>query len=71
MEIPSTTTNKLKFTQKTSTLDKDGKFQKPIDFPDMGFRVDFKYEQDYSIKSTIAQKIIEKWPDNKKKFRYK
>ena len=45
--VPSTQTNKLKFTQKTSTLDKDGKFQKPIDFPDMGFRVDFKYEQDY------------------------
>ena len=70
LEIPSTKTNKLKFTQKTSTLDKDGKFQKPIDFPDMGFRVDFKYEQDYSIKSAIAQKIIEKWPDNKKKFRF-
>lgn len=68
--LPSTETNKLKFTQKTSTLDKDGKFQKPIDFPDMGFRVDFKYEQDYSIKSTIAQKIIEKWTDNKKKFRF-
>jgi len=70
LEIPSTETNKLKFTQKTSTLDKDGKFQKPIDFPDMGFRIDFKYEQDYSIKSTVAQKIIEKWADNKKKFRF-
>jgi len=70
LQMPSTESNKLKFTQKTSTLDKDGKYQRPIDFPDMGFRVDFKYEQDFGITSQIAQKIMEKWPNNKKKFRF-
>jgi hypothetical protein len=70
LQLPSTKTNKLKFTQKTSTLDRNGRYQNPIDFPDMGFRVDFKYEQDFGITSAIAQRIMEKWSDNKKKFRF-
>ena len=70
LQLPSTETNKLKFTQKTSTLDKNGKYQNAIDFPDMGFRVDFKYEQDFGITSIISQRIMEKWADNKKKFRF-
>jgi len=70
LQIPSTQANKLKFTQKTSTLDKEGKYQRPIDFPDMGFRVDLKYEQDFGITSQISQKIMANWPNNKKKFRF-
>uniref|UniRef100_A0A6C0HXY3 mRNA (guanine-N(7))-methyltransferase n=1 Tax=viral metagenome TaxID=1070528 RepID=A0A6C0HXY3_9ZZZZ len=69
-KMPSTHANKLKFTQKTSTLDKEGKYQRPIDFPDMGFRVDFKYEEDFGINSRISQNIIRNWANNKKKFRF-
>lgn len=69
MNMPNHEWNKMKFTQKTSPLDKNGKYYSPIDFVDMGFRVDYKYEQDYSMRSPIAQRIVEKWQDNKKKFR--
>ena len=69
LQMPNHELNKMKFTQKTSPTDKNGKYYSPIDFPDMGFRVDYKYEQDYGMRSGIAQKIIEKWQDNKKKFR--
>jgi hypothetical protein len=69
IRLPSTESNAIKFTQKTSPVGKDGKFTKPIDFPDMGFRADYKYEQDYGVNSFISQKIIDKWQDNKKKFR--
>lgn len=69
LQMPNHELNKMKFTQKTSPTDKNGKYYSPIDFPDMGFRVDYKYEQDYGMRSGIAQKITEKWQDNKKKFR--
>ena len=69
ISLPNIQSNAIKFTQKTSPIGKDGRFQKPIDFPDMGFRVDYKYEEDYGVKSFISQRIIDKWQDNKKKFR--
>ena len=69
IQLPSTELNKLKFTNKTSVVGEDGKYLAPIDFPDMGLRADYKLEQDFGMKSNIARKIIEKWQDNKKKFR--
>lgn len=61
--------NKIKFTQKSSTIGKDGKYQKPIDLPDMNFRVSYQLEQDYQLKSPVVSGIVSKWADNKKNFR--
>jgi hypothetical protein len=69
IEMTSTEPNKIKFTKKISPIDNAGKYEKPIDFVDMGFRVDYKYEEDFGIGSRISQNIIDKWADNKKKFR--
>ena len=61
--------NKVKFTKKVAPKGEDGRFLKPIDFPDMNFRVDFKYEQDFRINSPLINGIVSKWTDNKKNFR--
>jgi len=69
IDMPSTKTSKLKFTQKLSITGQDGKFQKPIDFHDMGLRADYKIESDFSVTSRLAKEIIETWTEKKKKFR--
>ena len=61
--------NKIKFTKKISPKGEDGRFQKPIDFPDMNFRVDYKFEQDFNLTSPFINNIVSKWTDNKKNFR--
>ena len=58
--------NKIKFTKKISPKGEDGRFQKPIDFPNMNFRVDYKFEQDFSLTSPLINNIVSKWTDNKK-----
>lgn len=77
MDLSSTISakaDKLKFTQKTppQIKKKDGGevSLKPVDFPDFGFRVSYQYERDYNVRSDVAQKIISKWNDAKKTFRY-
>jgi len=77
MDLSSTLSakaDKLKFTQKSppQIKKKDGGevSLKPVDFPDFGFRVSYQYERDYSVRSDAAQKIISKWNDTKKTFRY-
>jgi hypothetical protein len=66
--------DKLKFTQKSppQIKKKDGSEAslKPVDFHDFGFRVSYQYERDFSVRSDAAQKIIAKWNDAKKTFRY-
>ena len=66
--------DKLKFTQKTppQIKKKDGGevSLKPVDFPDFGFRVSYQFERDFNVKSDAAQKIIARWNDSKKTFRY-
>ena len=69
IDMPSTKTSKLKFTQKLSITGQDGKYQKPIDFHDMGLRADYKIESDFSVTSRVAKDIIENWTDKRKKFR--
>jgi len=69
IDMPSNEIDKIKFTEKSSTLDKDGKFQKPIDFLDMNFRVSYQLEKDYNIYHPFAKSMIDVWSDKKKTFR--
>jgi hypothetical protein len=73
LNMPSTASavkEKIKFTQKTSVLDSDGKPIAAVNFDDHNFRVDIKTERDYSAFSNVSRRIIESWSDSKKSFRY-
>jgi hypothetical protein len=72
IDLPSTSSasgEKIKFTQKMPPLIKD-KPLKAVDFPDFNFRVSYQMERDFSVRSDVSQKIIARWNDSKKLFRY-
>lgn len=69
IDMPSTLFNKIKFTQKISAMDKDGKFIRKLDMEDFNFRVSYQTEQDFNIQSGVSKNIISKWTDSKKLFR--
>jgi hypothetical protein len=69
IDMPSTVFNKLKFTQKTTAVDKSGAFIQKLDMDDFNFRVSYQTEQDYNIQSNVARNIISRWEDSKKTFR--
>ena len=68
LSMPSTTYDKMKFTQKT-TPQLDEKFIKPADFKEFNTRIAYQLEQSYSAKSSVIRGIIDKWGDFKKTFR--
>lgn len=77
IDLPSTasaTADKIKFTKKAPPfIGNDratNKPLRPVDFPDHNFRVSYQYETDFQIRSDIAKRILSKWTDTKKTFRY-
>ena len=77
IDLPSTSSaiaDKIKFTKKAPPFIGDNRdTSKPlqaVEFPDHNFRVSYQYESDYSIRSDIAKKMLYKWVDAKKNFRY-
>jgi hypothetical protein len=69
IDLPSTTSNKIKFTRKNNAVTKSGEMIKRVDMNDYNFRVSFQSEQDFNIQSNISRDIIHKWLDSKKTFR--
>jgi hypothetical protein len=65
----SASAEKIKFTQKSPPMIK-GKPLKPVEFPDFNFRIAYQMERDFTVRSDVAQKIVAKWTDSKKLFRY-
>lgn len=76
IDLPSTvsaSSDKIKFTQKMPIMvggPSGGKPLKPVEFPDFNFRVAYQMENDYTVRSDIAQTILAKWSDSMKVFRY-
>jgi len=70
IDMPSTTYNKLKFTQKEKAVSKAGERINPLDMEDFNFRVSYQTEMDYNIQSQLARNIIAKWGDSLKLFRF-
>ena len=77
IDLPSTSSaiaDKIKFTKKSPPFigkDRDNsKPLKPVDLPDHNFRVSYQYETDFSARSDVAKRILLKWIDTKKTFRY-
>lgn len=65
----SASSEKIKFTQKSPPMIK-GKPLRPVEFPDFNFRVAYQMERDFTVRSDVAQRIVAKWTDSKKLFRY-
>lgn len=70
IDMPSTTHNKLKFTQKEKAINKSGDRINPLDMEDYNFRVSYQTEVDYNIQSQLSRNIIAKWGDSLKLFRF-
>ena len=68
LSMPSTTYDKLKFTQKTTPQMND-QFIKPADFKEFNTRIAYQLEQSYGTKSGVIRGMIDKWGDFKKTFR--
>ena len=69
IDMPSTTFNKVKFTQKMGATTSSGEFIRKVDVEDFNFRVAYQTEQDFHIQSTFSRKIIDHWNDSLKIFR--
>jgi hypothetical protein len=69
LTMPSTTYNKMKFTQKTAATNAKGEIIQRLDMNDFNFRVSYQMEQDYSVQTPIARGIIDNWNDKLKTFR--
>jgi mRNA (guanine-N7-)-methyltransferase len=61
--------NKIQFTKKSSTKDKQDVFQKPIDMYDMNFRVSYQLEQTFHAGVSFIKQVVQTWADRKKTFR--
>jgi len=70
LDIPSTLSNKIKFTSKVLPKYSNDKPVFPVIMNDFQMRVSHQLEQDFDANSNIARNIIAKWSDSKKTFRY-
>ena len=77
IDLPSTSSaiaDKIKFTKKSPPfIGKDretSKPLKPVDLNDHNFRLSYQYENDFTARSDVAKRILSKWNDTKKTFRY-
>lgn len=69
INMPSTSFNKIKFTQKAAATTKSGEMIRKVDMTDFNFRVSYQTEQDYHTTDSISRSILSKWEDALKIFR--
>lgn len=69
IDMPSTTFNKVKFTQKTKATTANGSNIDAVNMNDFNFRASYQMEQDFNTQSPMSMKIIDRWTDSKKIFR--
>lgn len=66
----SASSDKIKFTRKTPpTIPGEDKPVRIVDFPDFNFRVSYQNEEDFDVRTPIAQTIIKDWNNSLKTFR--
>ena len=70
LDMPSTTYDKLTFTQKSGVKLEDGSYLKYADFEDFNMRVAYQLEQSLTARSGVIRGIIGKWTESKKTFRH-
>lgn len=69
IDMPSTTFNKLKFTQKMLATNSSGEVIRPLNMEEYNLRVSYQVEQDFHVQTNMARKILSKWNDSLKVFR--
>jgi mRNA (guanine-N7-)-methyltransferase len=69
LDMPSTTYDKIKFTQKTLPEYKGEKI-KPVLFDDFNLKISYQLEQNSTARSDFIRNILDKWTEKMKSFRY-
>ena len=69
IDMPSTSFNKLKFTQKMTAKTPSGEFVNKVHVPDFNFKVSYQTEQDFHVHDPFCRKTIATWNDSLKVFR--
>lgn len=69
IDMPSTTFNKLKFTQKMLATNSSGEVIRPLNMEEFNLRVSYQVEQDFHVQTNMARRILSKWNDSLKVFR--
>jgi hypothetical protein len=69
LDMPSTTYDKIKFTQKTIP-EYAGERIFPVIFDDFNLKVSYQLEQNSTARSDFIRGILEKWTEKMKTFRY-
>ena len=70
IDLPSTTFDKLKFTQKTTPKDQNNDWIKAAVFEEFNMKISYQLEQTYTALSPLIRGIIDKWENSKKTFRF-
>jgi len=69
LDMPSTTYDKIKFTQK-SLPEYAGERIYPVSFDDFNLKISYQLEQNSTARSDFIRGILEKWTEKHKTFRY-
>ena len=69
IDMPSTTYDKIKFTQKTLP-EYAGERILPVTFDDFNLKISYQLEQNSTARSDFIRGILEKWTEKHKTFRY-
>ena len=70
LELPSSTYDKIIFTQKTLPETENHEKILPIFFDEFNLKVSYQYEQTSTARSEFIRKIIDRWTEKLKTFRY-
>jgi hypothetical protein len=68
LDMPSSSFEKIKFTQKTRARN-DDKDIEAADFKEFNMRISYQLEQTYTARAPIIRNFIDDWADKKKTFR--
>ena len=69
IDMPSTTFEKLKFTQKQTATKSSGEYINKVRVPDFNFKVSYQTEQDFMVNAQYCRRTLDKWNDSLKTFR--
>jgi hypothetical protein len=70
LDLPSSTYDKIKFTQKSLPETEDREKILPVKFEDFNLKISYQLEQTSTARSEFIRKVIDRWTEKLKTFRY-
>jgi len=70
LDLPSSTYDKIKFTQKSLPESEGHERILPVKFDDFNLKISYQMEQNSTARSEFIRKVIDKWTEKLKTFRY-